>query len=99
MTLHLAANRAANGIFNIGSGEARTWNELARAVFGALGREPRIEYIDMPEQIREKYQYFTQANIGKLRAAGYDAPVTSLEDAVRDYVVNYLAPGRAIGSQ
>ena len=72
MTLHLAANPAANGIFNIGSGEARTWNELARAVFAALGREPRIEYVDMPESIREKYQYFTQADIRKLLAAGYD---------------------------
>jgi ADP-L-glycero-D-manno-heptose 6-epimerase len=97
MTLHLAANPAANGIYNIGSGVARTWNDLARAVFAALGRAPRIEYIEMPEAIRDKYQYFTQANIGKLRAAGYDAPVTSLEDAVRDYVVNYLAPGKTIG--
>jgi ADP-L-glycero-D-manno-heptose 6-epimerase len=98
MTLHLAANPAANGIFNIGSGEARTWNDLAHAVFSALGREPRIEYIDMPESIRDKYQYFTQADIGKLRAAGYDLPITSLEDAVQDYVVNYLAPGRTIAS-
>jgi ADP-L-glycero-D-manno-heptose 6-epimerase len=98
MTLHLAANSSASGIFNIGSGEARTWNELARAVFAALGREPRIEYIDMPETIREKYQYFTQANISKLRATGYDAPITTLEDAVHNYVVNYLAPHRAIAS-
>jgi ADP-L-glycero-D-manno-heptose 6-epimerase len=98
MTLHLAANPAANGIFNIGAGVARTWNELARAVFAALGREPRIEYIDMPVSIRDKYQYFTQADIGKLRATGYDQPITPLEDAVRDYVVNYLVPGRAIGS-
>jgi ADP-L-glycero-D-manno-heptose 6-epimerase len=98
MTLHLAVDPNANGIYNIGSGEARTWNDLARAVFAALGREPHIEYIDMPQTIRDKYQYFTQANIGKLRAAGYDRPVTSLEDAVRDYVVNYLVPGRTIGS-
>src|SRR5579864_3184472 len=98
MTLHLAANPAANGIFNIGSGVARTWNELARALFAALGREPHIEYIDMPETIRDKYQYFTQADVRKLRATGYDRPVTSLENAVRDYVVNYLAPGRTIGS-
>jgi ADP-L-glycero-D-manno-heptose 6-epimerase len=98
MTLHLAANPEANGIFNIGSGEARTWNDLARAVFAALGRGPRIEYIDMPETIRDKYQYFTQADIHKLRAAGYDPPITSLEDAVHEYVVNYLVPGRAIGS-
>jgi ADP-L-glycero-D-manno-heptose 6-epimerase len=98
MTLHLAANPVANGIFNIGSGMARTWNELARAVFTALGREPRIEYIDMPETIRDKYQYFTQADVHKLAASGYDSPITSLEDAVRDYVVNYLVPGRAIGA-
>ncbi len=98
MTLHLAANPAANGIFNIGSGVARTWNDLARAVFAALGREPRIEYIDMPESIRDKYQYFTQADVHKLLASGYDSPITSLEDAVRDYVVNYLVPGRTIGA-
>jgi ADP-L-glycero-D-manno-heptose 6-epimerase len=99
MTLHLAANPAANGIFNIGSGVARTWKDLARAVFAALGREPCIEYIDMPESIREKYQYFTQADIHKLLSTGYDLSITSLEDAVRDYVVNYLVPGRTIGSK
>jgi ADP-L-glycero-D-manno-heptose 6-epimerase len=98
MTLHLAANPEANGLFNIGSGEARTWNDLARAVFLSLNREPHIEYIEMPESIRDKYQYFTQANISKLRAAGYDQQITSLEDAVRDYVVNYLVPGRTIAS-
>ena len=98
MTLHLARNPAANGIFNIGSGKTRTWNELARAVFAALGRGPRIEYIDMPESIRDKYQYFTQANIGKLHSSGYDRPITSLEDAVRDYVVNYLVPGRTLAT-
>jgi len=98
MTLHLAANPAANGIFNIGSGEACTWNDLARAVFAALGREPRIEYIDMPESIRDKYQYFTQADVHKLLSTGYDSPITSLEDAVRDYVVNYLVPGRAVAA-
>jgi len=99
MTLHLAANPDANGIFNIGSGQARSWNDLARAVFSALGREPHIEYIDMPEAIRDKYQYFTQANISKLLATGYAQLITSLEDAVRDYVVNYLVPGRTIGSE
>jgi len=99
MTLHLAANPEANGIFNIGSGVARTWNDLARAVFAALGREPRIEYIDMPESIRNKYQYFTQADVRKLLSTGYDSPITSLEDAVCDYVVNYLVPGRSIAAQ
>jgi ADP-L-glycero-D-manno-heptose 6-epimerase len=97
MTLHLAANPSANGIFNIGSGQSRSWNDLAGAVFAALGREPHIEYIDMPEAIRDKYQYFTQADIHKLLATGYDQPVTSLEDAVRDYVVNYLVPERTVG--
>jgi ADP-L-glycero-D-manno-heptose 6-epimerase len=98
MTLHFAANPSVNGIYNIGCGEARTWNDLARAVFAALGREARIEYTDMPETIRDKYQYFTQANIEKLRRSGYDLPITSLEDAVRDYVVNYLVPERTIGT-
>ena len=99
MTVHIAANPAANGIFNIGSGMARTWNELACAVFAALDLEPRIEFIDMPEAIRDKYQYFTEADIRKLRSTDYDCPITPLEDAVRDYVVNYLAPRRTIGSQ
>ena len=97
MTLHLAENPNANGIFNIGSGQARSWNDLAGAVFAALGRKAHIEYIDMPEAIRDKYQYFTQADIRKLLATRYDRPITSLEDAVRDYVVNYLVPGRTVG--
>jgi ADP-L-glycero-D-manno-heptose 6-epimerase len=99
MTLYLAANPNANGIFNLGSGQARTWNELARAVFAALGRAPRIEYIEMPENIREQYQYFTRADIGKLRAAGYTQPITPLESAVLDYVVNYLLPDESLGSE
>jgi ADP-L-glycero-D-manno-heptose 6-epimerase len=99
MTLYLAANPKANGIFNLGSGHARTWNDLAGAVFAALGRAPRIKYIEMPGNIREQYQYFTQADIGKLRAAGYALPITPLEDAVRDYVVNYLLPGKSLGSE
>jgi ADP-L-glycero-D-manno-heptose 6-epimerase len=90
MTLHLAANPAANGIFNIGSGRTHTWNELASAVFAACKREPRIQYIDMPESIRDKYQYATQADIGRLLSTGYRQQITSLDDAVLDYVVNYL---------
>lgn len=99
MTLYLAANPKANGIFNLGSGQAHTWNELARAVFAALGKLPDIEYVDMPETIREKYQYFTQADIGKLRAAGYSEPITPLDAAVRDYVVNYLVPSKSLGAE
>ena len=99
MTLFLASNPKANGIFNLGSGQARTWNALARAVFAALGQTPRIEYVEMPENIRNQYQYFTQADIGKLRATGYAEPITSLEDAVRDYVANYLLPGKSLASE
>ncbi|MDD3311358.1 ADP-glyceromanno-heptose 6-epimerase [Pseudodesulfovibrio sp.] len=80
----------ANGIFNIGTGTARSWNDLANAVFAAMGREPAIEYIEMPEVIRDKYQYFTQANMAKLAAAGCDVKMTSLEDGAADYVQNYL---------
>ena len=97
MTLHLAENPQAAGIFNIGSGKAHTWNELARALFSALGREPRIEYVEMPETIRDKYQYFTEAKIDKLRSFGYAQPITPLGDSVRDYVQNYLLPGKALG--
>lgn len=99
MTLYLAENRNANGIFNLGSGHARTWNQLALAVFAALGRAPHIEYVEMPQSVRDQYQYFTQADIGKLRSAGYSQPITALEDAVRDYVVNYLLPVRSLGSE
>ena len=96
MTLYLAANEKAGGLFNIGSGKARTWLDLARAVFTALKREPKIEFVEMPEAIRDKYQYFTEANLARLRAAGYAAPVTSLEDAVSDYVGNYLVPDKRL---
>jgi len=94
MTIHLAVTRDANGLFNIGSGEARTWIDLANAVFAALSRPAQIEFIEMPETIRDKYQYFTQANIQKLKATGYQGPKFTLEQAVTDYVQNYLVPHR-----
>ncbi len=97
MTLHLAGNDRAGGLYNVGSGRAATWNQLAAAVFGALERPPRIEYVEMPADLRGKYQYFTEADIGRLRAAGYDRPVTSLVDAVKDYVREYLVPDRRLG--
>jgi ADP-L-glycero-D-manno-heptose 6-epimerase len=96
MTLHLAATPKANGLFNIGGGAARTWLDLARAVFVALNRKPNIQFIEMPDAIRDKYQYFTEANLSRLRATGYTAPVTRIEDAVTDYVRNYLVPGRRL---
>ena len=97
MTLHLAAHPTAGGLFNIGCGRAQTWLDLAHALFAACGKEPRIEFIEMPEALRGKYQYFTQADITRLRATGYDAPITPLVDAVRDYVQGYLAPDRRLG--
>jgi len=96
MTLHLAATPKANGLFNIGSGVARSWVDLANAVFGAVEKKPLIKFIAMPEAIRGKYQYFTQANLLRLRGAGYAAPVTSLEAAVKDYVCNYLVPDQRL---
>ena len=96
MTLHLAATPKANGLFNIGSGGARTWIDLSSAVFVALKKKPVIKFIEMPEVIRDKYQYFTQANLLRLRGAGYSAPVTSLENAVYDYVRKYLVPDKRL---
>ena len=80
------------GIFNLGTGQARSWNDLARAMFSAVGENPMIEYIEMPEHIRDKYQYFTQARIEKLKDSGCSFRFTPLEDAVRDYAA-YLKTG------
>ncbi|MBL8860215.1 MAG: ADP-glyceromanno-heptose 6-epimerase [Planctomycetes bacterium] len=79
------------GIYNLGTGEARTFEDLAKATFRALGREPDIEYFDTPLELRERYQYFTQADMKKLRRAGYMHPFTSLEDGVHAYVQKLLA--------
>jgi len=81
---------AISGIFNIGTGTARSFRDLMNALFAALGREPKIEYIDMPASIRDSYQYFTQAEPENLRRAGYNAGFTALEEAVRRYVTCYL---------
>jgi ADP-L-glycero-D-manno-heptose 6-epimerase len=96
MTLSLAVNSSARGLFNLGSGQARTWNELALAVFSALKAPPRIEFIEMPETLRGKYQYFTEANIKKLLSTGYKGPEFSLEGGVADYVQNYLLRERPL---
>lgn len=79
------------GIYNLGTGQARTFEDLARATFAALGKKPEIVYFDTPMELRERYQYFTQADMTKLRRAGYDKPFTSLEDGVREYVQHLLA--------
>lgn len=79
-----------NGLFNVGTGKARSFYDLAKATWNALGLEEKITFVDMPESIRDRYQYFTEANMSKLREAGYDKPMTSLEEGVADYVINYL---------
>jgi ADP-L-glycero-D-manno-heptose 6-epimerase len=79
-----------NGLFNAGTGEARSFEDLARATFAAMGEEPRIEYVDMPEEMRPRYQYLTEADMGKLRAAGFVAPFTPLEEGVKRYVQDFL---------
>jgi ADP-L-glycero-D-manno-heptose 6-epimerase len=90
MTLFFLDNPHLSGLYNVGTGEARTWNDLVIAVFVAMGKKPNIEYIDMPDSIRNQYQYFTQADMSKLRSAGYDRQITPLEDAIKDYVQTYL---------
>ena len=86
----LFKNQDVNGIFNLGTGKARTWNDLISAVFAAMGTRQKIEYIEMPEPIRNQYQYFTQAEMDKLHSVGCPVSFSSMEDSVRDYVVNYL---------
>jgi ADP-L-glycero-D-manno-heptose 6-epimerase len=92
VTLHFALEDAGapGGLFNCGTGKARTWLDLARGVFAAMGREPKIEFIEMPKELQGKYQYFTEAKTEKLRAAGYAREFTSLEDGVREYVEGHL---------
>lgn len=86
------------GLYNIGSGKAETWNTLAKAIFAGMNKEANIEYIEMPMHLREKYQYYTQAEMDKLKNAGYNTPVSSLHDAVVDYVKNHLIPKQYLES-
>jgi len=84
-----------NGIYNVGTGQARTWNDLANALFAAVDKRPHIDFVDMPSELRSKYQYFTEAQMSKLRAAGFQKPFTPLEDAIGDYA-SYLKEERRI---
>ena len=88
--LWLLQHKEVNGLFNVGTGRARSFEDLAKALFAALGRAPEIEYIDMPESIRDRYQYFTEARMTRLRDAGFTQQPTSLEDGVASYVRDYL---------
>jgi len=92
----LLDNPEVNGLFNVGTGRAQSFRELAEATFHAMNREPNIEYIDMPETLKDKYQYFTQADMGKLREAGYTKDFMDIEHGAADYVQNHLEKGYAI---
>ncbi len=84
-------NKDKSGLFNLGTGQGRSFNDMAAAVFKACGKQPKIGYVDMPNSLKQKYQYFTEADVSKLRAAGYDKPFTSLEDGIKIYVDKYLS--------
>lgn len=92
-------DKHATGLYNIGSGKAETWNSMVKAAFKALNKPESIEYIDMPESLRPKYQYYTCADMSKLRKLGWAKEPLSLEDAIYDYYVNYQIPGRLLGDE
>jgi ADP-L-glycero-D-manno-heptose 6-epimerase len=92
--LFLMEHRRDSGLYNLGSGTARTFLDLARATFAAMGKPERISFIDTPADIRDKYQYFTEADMRKLKGIGYARPFTPLEEGVTDYVTNYLLQAR-----
>ena len=97
MTLFFLNNLGVSGIFNAGTGVARSWNDLATAVFKAMGRKPEVEYIDMPDSFRNQFQSRTCAKIDKIRSVGYTQPIASLEEATVDYIQNYLLPNKHLG--
>lgn len=98
MTLHFMDERDG-GLFNVGSGKMNTWNALAAAIFKALNVPANVEFVDMPEHLRDRYQYHTRADLSRIRSAGYSAEPAPLDAAVSDYVRNYLIPGKHLGDQ
>jgi ADP-L-glycero-D-manno-heptose 6-epimerase len=90
MTLFFLDKPNINGLFNLGTGNSRTWNDLVTAIFKSLNKPVNIEYIELPEHLREKYQYFTEANTNKIKKAGFTVPIANLEDGIADYVKSYL---------
>lgn len=99
MTLFFWKNREIGGIFNIGTGNARTWNDVAHSMFKATGQESNISYIPMPEHLKGKYQYYTCADLSKLRSAGCDWQSRTLEEAIDDYINGYLIPQKQLGDE
>jgi len=98
ITLFFLDKPNINGLFNLGTGRARTWNDLVTAIFNSLNKQINIEYIDLPEHLREKYQYFTEAKMDNIKKAGYNISIKGLEDGVADYVKNYLLGNQFLGS-
>lgn len=98
MTLFFLERPELGGLYNVGTGKARNWNDLAKATFAAMGKEAAIEYIPMPEHLQGKYQYYTQADMSKIQNAGYDKETITLEDAIDDYVQNYLMKEKYLGA-
>jgi ADP-L-glycero-D-manno-heptose 6-epimerase len=98
ITLHFLEHPEMNGIFNVGTGKSHTWIELVTALFNAAGKPVNIEYIDMPDDIRDKYQYFTEADMYKTKfVAGYNKPIADVNEGVTDYVKNYLMKDKYFG--
>jgi len=99
MTLFFLHNPDKNGLFNIGTGKARSWNDLVAAIFNGMGMPVNIEYIDLPKHLEDKYQYFTEANNNRIINAGYTLPLRTLEEGVTEYVQNYLMKGKYLGME
>ena len=97
MTLYFLEKPDKNGLFNVGSGNARTWNDLVTSLFRSIGKPVNIEYIDLPQHLADKYQYFTEATLDKIKTVGYNHPTTSLESGINDYVKNYLLKDGFLG--
>jgi ADP-L-glycero-D-manno-heptose 6-epimerase len=98
MTLYFLDKPSVNGLFNLGTGKSRTWNDLVTSIFKAMNKPTAIEYVPLPEDLRKKYQYFTEANMDKIKKAGYTVPILSLEDGVTDYVKSYLLGKQYLGA-
>jgi ADP-L-glycero-D-manno-heptose 6-epimerase len=99
MTLFFLEHPEKNGLYNVGTGKARTWVDLVTTIFKAMNEPVNIEYIDMPVHLKPKYQYFTEADMSKIKNAGYRAPVHSLEEGVTGYVQKYLMKGKYLGEE
>ena len=99
MTLFFLDNPEVNGIFNIGTGISRTWNDVAESMYSALQKKPCIKYIEMPDSLKKKYQYYTRADLNKIRLAGCSHKCMTLESAISEYICTYLIPDKYLGME